>query len=71
MNKRPEYILWGDDVIGNISAYPALPKTPCHSCGSQLYRVYNTQTEWKYLCMEEKLLVDPDNPNETLSVEVG
>jgi hypothetical protein len=70
MNKRPEYIVWGEDVIGNISAYPALPKTLCHNCGSQLYRVYNIQSEWRYICMEEKLLVDPDNPKETLAVDV-
>lgn len=71
MSRLPQYILWGEDVIGNVSAYPALPKALCHSCESELYRVYNTQTAWRYFCMEEKLLVDPDNPNETLAVEVG
>jgi len=50
MSKLPQNILWGEDVIGNVSAYPALPTTLCPGCGSKLYRVYNTQTDWKYLC---------------------
>ena len=53
MSKLPQDILWGEDVIGNVSAYPALPTALCPGCGSKLYRVYNTQIDWKYLCKEE------------------
>ena len=70
MNKRPSSILWGENVIGNVSVYPALPTVVCHRCGSKLYRVYNTQTEWDYLCLEEKLLVDPENQKQMLEIEV-
>ena len=70
MNKRPSNILWGENVIGNVSVYPALPTVVCHRCGSKLYRVYNTQTEWDYLCLEEKLLVDPENQKQMLEIEV-
>jgi hypothetical protein len=70
MNKRPTTVLWGEDVIGNVSAYPALPTVVCHRCGSKLHRVYNTRTEWGYLCLEEKLLVDPENQKQTLEIEV-
>ena len=70
MSRLAQYILWGEDVIGNVSAYPALPTTPCPGCGSKLYRVYNTQTDWKYLCNEEKILVDPEDVQQTLQVEI-
>lgn len=70
MNKKPSNILWGENVIGNVSVYPALPTVVCHRCGSKLYRVYNTQTEWDYLCLEEKLLVDPENQKQMLEIEV-
>jgi hypothetical protein len=70
MNGKPKNILWGEDVIGNVSAYPALPAVRCLRCGSQLHRVYNTQLEWKYLCLEEKILVDAENQNQTLEIEL-
>ena len=70
MNNRPTTVLWGEDVIGNVSVYPALPPILCHRCGSKLHRVYNTRTEWGYLCLEEKLLVDPENQTQTLEIEV-
>lgn len=70
MNKRPTTVLWGENVIGNVSVYPALPNVVCHRCGSKLHRVYNTQTEWGYLCLEEKLLVDPENQKQMLEIEV-
>lgn len=70
MNGKPKNILWGEDVIGNVSAYPALPTVHCFRCGSKLYRVYNTQTEWGYLCLEERILVDPENRNQTLEIEL-
>jgi hypothetical protein len=70
MNNRPQNILFGEDVIGNVSAYPALPTVFCHACGSKLYRVYNTQTSWKYMCMKEMALVDLKNVLQTLQVEV-
>ena len=70
MSRLPQNILWGEDVIGNVSAYPALPSTLCPGCGSQLYRVYNTQTAWKYLCREEKVLVDLEDGLQTLQVEI-
>jgi hypothetical protein len=70
MNSRPKNILWGTDVIGNVSAYPALPSVECHRCGSKLHRVYNTQTEWGYLCLEEKILVDPEDQHQILEIEV-
>ncbi|HSJ86903.1 MAG TPA: hypothetical protein VK909_06805 [Anaerolineales bacterium] len=70
MSRLPQYILWGEDVIGNVSAYSALPTALCPGCGSKLYRVYNTQTAWKYLCRDEKVLVDPENALATLQVEI-
>lgn len=70
MSKTPQNILWGEDVIGSVSAYPALPNTLCPSCGSKLYRVYNTQTEWEYLCKKEKALVDPEDVQQTLQIEI-
>jgi hypothetical protein len=70
INTKPINILWGEDVIGNVSAYPALPSVLCHRCGSKLYRVYNTQTAWGYLCLEEKILVDPANQDQTLDIEL-
>ena len=70
MNKRPTTVLWGEDVIGNVSAYPALPTVFCHRCGSKLHRVYNTQTDWGYLCLEDKILVNPEDQGQTLEIEV-
>jgi hypothetical protein len=70
INNKLTNVLWGEDVIGNVSAYPALPTVLCYRCGSKLHRVYNTQTEWSYLCLEEKILVDPENQNQTLEIEV-
>ncbi len=70
MSTSVQSILWGDDVIGNVSAYPALPTALCPGCGSKLYRVYNTQTEWEYLCREEKELVDPQDAQKKLQVEI-
>ena len=70
MNKRPTTVLWGENVIGNVSVYPALPNVVCHRCGSKLHRVYNTQTDWKYLCKEEKILVDLEDIQQTLQVEI-
>jgi uncharacterized protein (DUF983 family) len=70
MSKLPQDILWGEDVIGNVSAYPAFPTTLCPGCGSKLYRVYNTQIDWKYLCKEEMVLVDPEDVQQTLQVEI-
>jgi hypothetical protein len=70
MSRLPQNILWGEDVIGNVSAYPAFPTTLCPSCESKLFRVYNTQTAWKYLCKEEKVLVDPEDALRTLEVEI-
>lgn len=70
MSRTPQNILWGEDVIGNVSAYPALPDILCPRCGSKLYRVYNTQTEWEYLCKKEKVLVDPKDVHQTLQIEI-
>ena len=70
MSRLPQNILWGEDVIGNVSAYTVLPTALCPGCGSMLYRVYNTQTAWKYLCREEKVLVDPEDVLQTLRVEI-
>ena len=70
MSRLPQNILWGEDVIGNVSAYPALPNALSPGYGSKLYRVYNTQTAWKYLCREEKVLVDPEDGLQTLQVEI-
>ena len=70
MSRLAQDILSGEDVIGNVSAYTALPTTLCPGCGSKLYRVYNTQTAWKYLCKEQKILVDPEDAQQTLQVEI-
>lgn len=71
MNNRPKEILWGDDVIANVSGYPALPTVLCYRCGSQLHRVYNTQTEWNYVCLEEKILINPENQGQILEIELN
>ena len=70
MRKPPQNIFWGEDVIGNVSAYPALPTAFCPGCGSKLCRIYNTQIDWKYLCKEEMVLVDLENVQQTLLVEI-
>lgn len=70
MSNLAQSILWGEDVIGNVSAYPALPTALCPGCGSKLYRVYNTKTDWEYLCKEEKALVDPEGAQPMLQVEI-
>jgi hypothetical protein len=70
MNNRPQNVLFGEDVIGNVSAYPALPNVLCPDCGSKLHRVYNTQTRWKFMCMKERKLVDLENSHQLLEVEV-
>ena len=70
MNKRPQYILFGEDVLGNVSAYPAYPIVHCDGCGSELYRLYNTNTSWKYVCLQEKRLVVPEQSCRTLEIEV-
>jgi len=41
-NNRPQNILLGEVVIGNVSTYPALPTILCPDCGSKLRRAYNT-----------------------------
>lgn len=71
MSNSPKNVVWGEDVIGNVSHYPAIPTVLCSRCGSKLYRVYNTQTEWNYLCLEEKILIDPENREQTLEVDVN
>lgn len=70
INTKPKNILWGEDVIGNVSAYSALPSVLCYRCGSKLHRVYNTQTDWSYICLQEKILIDPENQNQVLEIEV-
>lgn len=70
MSKQAQYILFGEDVIGNVSAYPAYPPIHCVGCGSELYRVYNSDTQWKYVCLKEKLLVVPENQFRTLEIEI-
>lgn len=42
-----------------MSAYTALPSVLCPSCGNKLHRLFNTQSDWKYVCEQEGLLVDP------------
>lgn len=70
MRRIPENILWGEDIIGNVGPSPAFPVVLCPRCGSNLYNVYNIQTDWKFLCMKEMMLVDPEKPGDTLQVEV-
>jgi hypothetical protein len=65
--------LWAARTLSHSQAdctsYPALPTALCPSCESKLFRVYNTQTAWKYLCKEEMILVDPENAQQALQVE--
>lgn len=70
MNIRPKDILLGKDMIGNVSTYAALPTTLCPNCGSKLHRVYNSQTQWKYLCIKERILVDLENAQNSLQVKI-
>ncbi len=48
-----------NQLIGSVSDYSALPATLCPSCGSKLHRVYNTDTDWRYFCLQESVLVKP------------
>ena len=70
MNNQPKVALLEEDIIGNISAYAALPAVPCPSCGTKLHRIYNTQTKWEYVCLSEKLLVAPGTDDPPIRVQV-
>lgn len=70
MSRLPQDILWGEDVIGTVSAYPAFPIILCPRCGSKLFRVYDIQPPWEYLCKEEMALVDLQNVHQMLTVEI-
>ena len=59
-----------DEIIGQVSAYAALPAVLCPSCGAKLYRLFNTQTQWKFVCMSEKILVAPGTDDPPVPVEV-
>ena len=71
MNNQPKIALIGDEIIGQVSVYSALPVVPCPSCGAKLYRVFNTPTKWEYVCLSERLLVAPgtDDPPVRVTVE--
>lgn len=71
MNNQSKIAVLGDEVIGQVSSYAALPSVQCPSCGSKLHRVFNTQTKWEYICVSEKLLVAPgtDDPPVRVAVE--
>jgi hypothetical protein len=64
-------VLIEDEFIGNVSAYAALPAVKCPSCGNKLHRVYNTQTKWQFVCLQENVLVAPgtDDPPVRITVE--
>lgn len=59
-----------DEIIGQVSAYAALPAVLCPSCGAKLYRVFNTQTKWQFACLSEKLLVAPGTDDPPVAIEV-
>lgn len=59
-----------DEIIGQVSAYAALPAVLCPNCGAKLYRVFNTQTKWQFVCLSEKLLVAPGTDDPPVRVEV-
>jgi hypothetical protein len=71
MSIQPKIALVGDEVIGQVSSYAALPAVACPSCGSKLHRVFNTQTNWKYVCLSENVLVAPgtDDPPVPVTIE--
>jgi hypothetical protein len=59
-----------DQMIGQISAYSALPAVKCPNCGAKLHRVYNTPTQWEYICLDESLLVAPGTDDPPVKVMV-
>ena len=63
-------IYLNDTLIGSMSAYTALPSVMCPSCGNKLHRLFNTQSEWKYVCEHESLLVDPNGSKDAQKVNI-
>ncbi len=70
MNTQPKIAVIGDEVIGQVSAYSALPAVKCPSCGTKLHRIFNTQTKWEYVCLSEQLLVAPGTDDPPVRVQV-
>lgn len=61
----------GDEIIGQVSSYAALPAVKCPTCGNKLHRIFNTTTKWQYVCLSENILVAPgtDDPVVPVTVE--
>jgi hypothetical protein len=71
MNNQQQVVLLDEEIVGQVSAYAALPTVKCPSCGTKLHRVFNTTTRWEYVCLSERLLVAPgtDDPPVRVTVE--
>lgn len=71
MNNQQQVVLLNEEIIGQVSAYAALPAVKCPNCGNKLHRVFNTTTRWEYVCLNERLLVAPgtDDPPVQITVE--
>ncbi len=61
-------ILVDDVFIGNASTFSTMPSVLCPNCGARLHRVYNTQSDWKYICMAEKKLIDIESNKQPVKV---
>ncbi len=59
-----------DKRVGEVSAYSAMPAVECPSCGERLHRIFNTDTQWEYICVSEKLLVTPGKDDPPVRVKV-
>ena len=70
MSNQPKVVLIGEEVIGQVSAYAALPAVKCPQCGAKLHRLFNTHTRWEYVCLGEQLLVAPGTQDPLVQVQV-
>ena len=70
MSPKTSRVLLGEDLIGNVSAYTALPAVICPSCSAKLHRIFNTTTEWRYVCQSEHLLIDPTGEKSPVKISI-
>ena len=70
MSEQPANVYLGNEFIGNASNYTAIPAVMCPKCGARLHQLFNTTSTWKFICMDENLLVIPGSDIEPVSVKV-
>lgn len=56
--------------VGSVGQYAAHPPVYCPDCGSKLYRIFNANTEWKFVCLNENKLVAPGTDNQPVPVSI-